>query len=122
MKIMDLVGFLKTNYPYKYYANGFPAESKVDCAAVKLTGGTVDPSIPRIKKISFQVLIRTHKQSAGETLALDIFEGLNGAEFFDVGETWVAFCLADQAIPIFIGKDENSNSIYSLNFTCKVKD
>lgn len=122
MKVQDVVQFMTTNFPCKYYPNGFPAESQVDCGTVKLMGGNVEIYIPQLKKASIQVLIRAKRPQEAETKALEVYDGLNGKEFFNMGATYVAFCLADQAVPIHLGKDENGFTIYSLNFTCKVKD
>lgn len=122
MKVQDLKEFMDTNFPYKYYPNGFPAESQEDCGAVKITGGSVETYIPNLKKPSIQVLIRAKHPRDAEAKSLEIYDGLNGKEFFFIGSTYVAFCLADQAVPIHLGKDENGNTIYSINFTCKVKD
>ncbi len=123
MKIQDLISFLNINCEYKFYPNGFPGKSKAETAMVKLTGGgSPDKYIPNIKSPGFQILVRAGHPSIAESKANEIFDSLNGKEYFNIGNTYVTLCLAGQSAPIYIGKDENGYAIYSLNFTCKTID
>lgn len=122
MLIQDLVNYVAANVPFTYYPNGFPAKGAEVCATVKLTGGgSPGKYIKEVRNPSFQILVRaTHPRDAEEK-ANEIFQFLNGKEFFNVGAAFVAYCKADQSTPVYIGKDENDRSIYSLNFTCIIK-
>lgn len=119
MVIQDLIAFLAANVAATYYPNQFPAKGADSCAVVKLTGGGSPDVIKGIKSPSFQILVRAVHPGEAEDKAVELFDFLDGNEFFDVGDVFVAYCRADQSSPVFIGKDENGRSIYSLNFTCK---
>lgn len=120
MRILELKTFLEQNFPYTYYPNQFPPK-KGDMAFVKLTGGDNDTNINGLYTPSFQVMVRATDPQTAEAKATEIHTALNGKEFFNIGSVYVPFCMADQPFPLWIGEDENGNTLYSINFTCKVR-
>lgn len=121
MKVHDVINFLNAQYPYKYYPNIFPKIALHDCAVVRFTGGTTDKNIKEIKSPSIQILFRTGHPKDGEEKSLELIEWLHGREHFYIGSTKVAFCISDQAIPIFVEREEISGKyIYSINFSLKI--
>lgn len=122
MNVQSIKSYLETNFNFTFYPNGFPEKGKTDCGFVKLTGGSVDKYIKGIKTPSFQIMIRAGHPSDAEGKAVEIYDHFHGKEFFNFGTTYVAFCIADQAVPIPLGKDDNGRTLYSLNFTCKIKE
>lgn len=114
MRVIDLVGYLKTNVPYTYYALSFPATAVDDCATVKVIGGG-EPN-RSIASPSIQVLVRAKSPATAEAKAWDVYNHFNLKSNFNIGTTQVTYCNAQQSSPLFIGTDENRRYVFSVNF------
>lgn len=114
MRVIDLVGYLKTNVPYTYYALAFPSTASDDCATVKVTGGG-EPN-RSVSSPSIQILVRSKNPSTAETKAWEVFNHLNLKSNFNIGSTQVIYCNAQQSSPLFIGTDDNGRYLFSVNF------
>nr|WP_243237251.1 minor capsid protein [Heliobacterium chlorum] len=101
---------------YPLYANLFPATADSDCAVVKLTGGGSVNERANIAKPTFQILLRGQDSAAADAKAWDFYRFLNNKRDFNVDDTHVIFCTAQQAAPLFLGSDDNERVLYSLNF------
>lgn len=97
--------------------NDFQATSPDDCAYTRITGGYTPSEWTSKKRPSFQVVLRTKAPSAAEPLANTIYADLNGKSEFMLGGVRVVKCVADQSAPLYLGKDDNGRTLYSLNFT-----
>jgi hypothetical protein len=112
-KVMDLVNFLKSNTPYKFYPNEFPSQETSDCATVLFNaGGTLNKNIGTP---SFQILVHSKHPADAETMAYAIFEFLNEKTNFLVGTTHFVRCASTSAVPLYTGQ-MNEWYVYSLNF------
>ncbi|MBC9785504.1 hypothetical protein H1S01_13435 [Heliobacterium chlorum] len=99
-----------------YFANAFPVTDQ-DCAAVRMTGGGEVSVKANLSRPAVQILIRTCDPAMAEEKATEFYQAFHGKRNFNVGSTRVIFCVARQSSPLFLGLDENSRSIYSLNFS-----
>lgn len=120
MRITDLYNYLTTNLNgnnFTYYRNEFPSNPTDNCAVVVLTSGFAPSKWTHKKQPSFQVLIKSKKPPDAEAKAYEIFEHFHNKIEFTIGTTRIIHCSSDQSVPLFIGKDEEDRTIYSLNFT-----
>lgn len=113
---------LQAAVSYRYYANEFPVGSPDAAAFVRLTGGYAPSTWTSYAQPSVQVVIRGPEKEAVKTekTAYDVFAYLHQKREFQVGDTLIRFCTADQSSPIYAGRDENGRLLYSLNFTCVI--
>jgi hypothetical protein len=109
-----LLGYVRVSVPFTYYANAFPATAPDNCGVVKVTGGG-SPN-RSLKYPSFQIVIRAGHPGEAEAKAWEVYDFFNLKRGFDVGETHVIYCNAQQSAPLFIGIDENDRFLYSINF------
>ncbi|WP_314587921.1 minor capsid protein [Paenibacillus terrigena] len=117
LSITDITGYLRQAVPFVYVPNEFSATDPDDCAYVRLSGGFRPSEWTSKRKPSIQIVLRTKQASAAEPKANAIYAGLHRKIEFDLGGTRVVSCTADQSTPIFLGKDANGRTMYSLNFT-----
>ncbi|MDC3413962.1 minor capsid protein [Terrihalobacillus insolitus] len=122
MKVMDVITFVSSNVPFQYFPNEFP-ESANDCGVVRIEGGQ-NPDIYTVglKSPSIQVLIRHKKGEEAERLANDIWSLFHAKSHYEIGSTFIYFSSCDQSEPVFVGKDKNDRTIYSVNVSCKTSD
>lgn len=121
MRILDLINFLKSNIAYTFIANEFSANAPDDCAVVRLTGGLPPNKWVPVYRPSFQVLVRAKSTGTAEAKAQEIYDFLHGRKFFVVGNTEILSCFSDTSTPLYLGRDSNDRTLYSLNFTCTTK-
>ncbi|MFC4103601.1 minor capsid protein [Paenibacillus xanthanilyticus] len=122
--VAELKSYMAAAVPYTYYANEFAATSADDSAYVRLTGGFKPSEWTNMKRPSLQVLVRGAERNgpAAETVANEIYTYLHRRADFTIGTTRIAFCAADQSVPLYIGRDENRRPMYSVNFTLTLLD
>jgi hypothetical protein len=125
VKILELITFVKTRVPGVYYPNTFPISKTAadECSVIKLTGGFPPSQWTGKKQPSFQVLVRGKAAGIAETeeRAYAIHESLMNLNNVTIGEDSVVIIRSLNSVPIFIGNDENSRPIYSMNFDCVVR-
>lgn len=100
-----------------FVGNDFQTTSPDDCAYVRITGGYAPSEWTPKAQPSFQIVLRTKLPSAAEPKANAIYADLHRKTEFYLGNTRIVKCLADQSAPLYLGKDENGRTMYSLNFT-----
>ena len=100
-----------------FVGNEFATSSPDDCAYTRITPGYAPSEWTSKAQPSIQIVLRTKLASAAESRANAIHAALHRKEEFNLGETRVVKCLADQSAPLYLGKDENGRTLYSLNFT-----
>lgn len=103
-----------------FVGNDFQTSSPDDCAYVRITGGYAPSEWTSRAQPSFQIVLRTKLASAAEPKANAIYANLHRKTEFMLGNTRVVKCLADQSAPLYLGKDENGRTLYSLNFTLTI--
>lgn len=114
MHTIDLLDYIGANVPFIYYPNAFPTTSPDECGVVKVTGG--GSPTQTLSRPSFQVVIRAKHPRNAEDKAWEVYEFFNLKRGFDVGQTHVIYCNAQQSSPLYIGTDENGRFLYSVNF------
>lgn len=103
-----------------FVGNDFQTSSPDDCAFTRVTGGYAPSEWTTKAQPSFQIVLRTKLPSAAEPKANAIYADLHRKTEFYLGTTRVVKCLADQSAPLYLGKDENGRTMYSLNFTVTI--
>lgn len=102
---------------YEVVGNEFNAKNPDDCAYVRITGGGAPSEWSSVARPSFQVVIRSKSSAIAEAKGNALIAALHGKTEFMIGNTRVVKCLADQSAPWYLGPDENSRALYSVNFT-----
>ncbi|MDQ0168775.1 hypothetical protein J2T19_000212 [Paenibacillus tundrae] len=69
------------------------------------------------RRPAVQVLVRAKSASKADEIARAVYVDLAGKTEFNFGTTRVIKCIANQSAPIYLGKDANERTMYSLNFT-----
>jgi hypothetical protein len=122
LSVIDIINYLKSEIPYKYYANEFPASAVDDVSYVRLTGGGAPDHVISVKRPSFQVMVRASLPANAESKANSIYANLHQKRDFILGNTRVILCSANQSSPVYIGSDANGRAVYSINFTVLVAE
>lgn len=115
--ITEINGYLRQAVPYTYVANEFDAANSDDCAYVRMTGGYAPSQWTSKRKPSFQIVLRAKSARTADDKANEIYAHLHGLTEVMFGNTRIIKCIADQSSPIYLGKDANGRTQYSLNFT-----
>ncbi|MEC0167860.1 minor capsid protein [Paenibacillus graminis] len=102
---------------FNVVGNDFAAGNPDDCAYVRITGGGIPSEWSSVARPSFQVIIRSKSTATAEAKGNALITALHGKTEFVIGNTRVVKCLADQSAPWYLGPDENSRALYSVNFT-----
>jgi hypothetical protein len=97
--------------------NDFGAKNPDDCAYVRINGGGRPNEWSSVSYPSIQVVIRAKKAPDAEAKANAFFTALHNKREFAVGTTRVIRSEAEQSAPFYLGVDENSRTMYSVNFT-----
>ncbi|OYD08545.1 minor capsid protein [Paludifilum halophilum] len=112
MRIIELVRFVKSEYSYDFYPNAFPATAPDNSGIVRIFPA---PTTSRqVNRLPCQVLVRASDMTTAESKAYEIYESLRMRTDFYVGPDRVVLCTASQ--PLFVEKDENNRTVYSVNF------
>lgn len=119
LTVAEINAYLRTipGIGLTFVGNEFQTNSPDDCAYTRITGGYAPSEWTPKAKPSFQIVLRTKLASAAEPKANLIYADLHRKTEFMLGNTRVVKCLADQSAPLYLGKDENGRTLYSLNFT-----
>ncbi|WP_243116896.1 minor capsid protein [Heliophilum fasciatum] len=113
---MELIEYIGPAIDLPLFANTFPATAGPNCGVVKVTGGRPVDDRANVGRPTFQILVRGTAPALADSKAWEIYDLLNGKRDFNVGNTHVIFCIAQQAAPLFLGTDETGRVLYSLNF------
>lgn len=117
LSVTDVTRYLRAAVPFTYVANEFGPTSWADCAYVRINGGFPPSEWTSKRKPSVQVVLRHSDPAKAESLANGIYEYLHRRTEFAFGDTRIVNCKADQSAPLYLGRDDNQRSLYSLNFT-----
>ncbi|WP_405153128.1 minor capsid protein [Paenibacillus sp. FSL K6-0108] len=115
--ITDITAYLRVAVPYTYVANEFAAGNPDDCAYVRMSGGYEPSEWTSKRRPAFQVLVRAKSSAKATQIADAIYEDLASKGEFYFGTVRIVKCRANQSSPIYLGKDANDRTMYSLNFT-----
>lgn len=117
LTVTDVTGYLRQHVTYTFVANEFATGNVDDCAYVRMTGGFRPSEWTSKMKPSIQIVLRAKSSKTADEKAYEIFGLLNGLTEVYFGSSRIVKCIADQSSPIYLGKDENGRTLYSLNFT-----
>ncbi|MEC2233905.1 minor capsid protein [Bacillus subtilis] len=123
MRISDLISFVESRVDGVYFANGFPRESKDECAYIRFTGGFPPSQWTGKKQPSFQILLRGKARGDAECeeRAYRLYDSLTNLREVFIGDSSVVVIRSSNSEPLFIGYDDNDRPQYSLNFDCVVR-
>lgn len=118
IRLNDLIDWIESIVPAKYFMNDFPATAPDACAFVRITPGeSLDSWVP-IPRPEFQVVVRApkyHDEQAEEvanSLLIELHKRSGGV----LSGLKLILCKAEQSAPFYIGTDENERPMYSVNF------
>lgn len=115
--VPEITAYLRVAVPYTYVANEFAANNPDDCAYVRLGAGYAPSEWTSKRRPAVQVLVRAKSASKADEIARAVYADLAGKTEFSFGATRVIKSIANQSAPIYLGKDANDRTMYSLNFT-----
>ncbi|KAA8750140.1 minor capsid protein [Paenibacillus sp. UASWS1643] len=115
--IPDITSYLRVSVPFTYVANEFAAGNPDDCAYVRMSGGYEPSEWTSKRRPAFQVLVRAKSPAKATQIADAIFDDLASKSEFNFGAIRIVKCRANQSSPIYLGKDTNERTMFSLNFT-----
>ena len=115
--VTEINGYLRQAVPYTYVTNEFDTANPDDCAYVRLGGGYPPSQWTSKRKPSFQIVLRAKSARTADEKANEIYAHLHRLTEVMFGSTRIIKCIADQPSPIYLGKDANGRTQYSLNFT-----
>lgn len=123
MRIEEVISFIHQYVPFKFYANEFPNEANQDCGFVRFNDGQPpDIYIVGFKTPNIQIVVRHKKGDEASRVAKNIWQLFHGKEHYKIGSSKVFISYCDQSEPIYVGKDKNNRTIYSINVTCKIRE
>lgn len=115
--VPDITAYLRVAVPFTYVANEFATGNPDDCAYVRMSGGYEPSEWTSKRRPAFQVLVRAKSPAKATQIADAIYEDMASKGEFYFGSIRVVKCRANQSSPIYLGKDTNDRTMYSLNFT-----
>lgn len=123
MKASDLITFLNSLVPYRYYAYSFPTTSENACVAVTIGQGLPMDHETGVRRPSIQLLVRGEVRDikGAETKAIEIFNALANQQNVIIGSDSIVQIQATNSAPFFIGNDEADRPIFSMNFIAVVR-
>lgn len=121
ISVTDVTAFLRAAFPDQtFVANEFAANNPDDCAYVRLQPGFAPSEWTTKRKPGFQIVLRAKNPAEAEARANAIYAALYGRTEFLIGPVRVIKCVSDQSAPIYLGKDANQRTQYSLNFNITI--
>lgn len=123
MIVKDVIEYVQSNIPFKYYANEFPKNENKDCGIVRIEGGSA-PSvyIDGLKSPTIQIIVRHESGNDAERISKTIWNLFHNKAHYSIGNTKVYFSWCEQSEPIYLSKDNNGRTLYSINVACKIYD
>lgn len=115
--VPDINAYLRLAVPYTYVANEFATANPDDCAFVRLGAGYAPSEWSNKRRPAVQVVVRAKSANKADQIVRAIYDDLTNKREFTFGDTRVVHCFANQSAPIYLGKDENDRTMYSINFT-----
>lgn len=97
--------------------NDFAAKNPDDCAYTRINGGPPPKEWSSVSYPSIQIVVRAKRAPDAEAKANAFFTELHNKREFAIGTTRVIRSEAEQSAPFYLGVDENSRTLYSVNFT-----
>lgn len=89
---------------------------------VRIEGGQApDTYVVGLAFPGIQILIRHPSGKEAEHISRGISTLFHGKCHFLLGPTFVYCASCEQSAPIFVGKDANGRTIYSINVLCKIR-
>ena len=123
MNMKQLIGYIRGQMRFDFYANEFPRSVKTDCGFVRLEGGTPpDIYIPNFRTTGIQILIRHKDVEQATILAKEIWDLFHAKEHYYIGDYEIKLSACNQPEPIYVGTDKNERTIFSVNITCHYVD
>lgn len=121
ISVTNVTAYLRAALPtLTFVANEFIAGNPDDCAFVRMQPGFA-PSEWTTKRIpGIQIVVRAKSPGDAEARANAIYAELHGKSEFVIGTVRVIKCTSDQSAPIYLGRDENGRTQYSLNFNITI--
>lgn len=121
MKIENVIEFISQNVPLKLYANEFPKTDNGDCGFVRFNDGEPpDLYIVGLYSPSIQIVIRQDSGQEADKVSTEIWKLFHAKEHFFIGDSKVFISMCDQSTPVYVGRDNNDRTLYSVNVSMKV--
>lgn len=119
MSIQDIIAFLKElGILLPLYPLAFPDKAAKNSIIVETSGGL--DSRGEIESFILTLTVRADHPSKAEKDAIEINDKLKNLTNKYIKETQVVLVKTQQKLPVFVGKDENNNFYYELNYTVLV--
>lgn len=121
MNLEAVIGFIQKQVPFKYYTNEFPKTDNGDCGFVRFNDGE-PPDLYLVGLItpSLQIVIRHESGKEAEKIATELWQLFHAKEHYKIEDNYVHISMCDQSTPVYVGRDNNDRTIYSINVTMKV--
>lgn len=121
VSVTDVTAFLRAAFPgWTFVANEFATNNPDDCAYVRMQSGFAPSEWTTKRRPGFQIVLRAKNPQDAEARSNAIFAALHGKTEFKLGNTRVIKCTSDQSAPIYLDKDANGRTLYSLNFNITI--
>lgn len=126
MRVMDLISFIRGLVPGQYYANKLPPVGEyvpAECASVTIHPGSGYDEWTGKREPSFQLLVRgdVNKDGEAEARAYEVFDALANRKDVKIGADSLSIIRPVGSSPFYIGADDNSCPIYSMNFNTVIR-
>jgi hypothetical protein len=118
MRVNDLKNYIENHVVFDFVLNRFHAETEHNTCVVVLD--SAGDSTRNVANLRFQFLVRSNDPEESEAKAFEIFEYFNRKTDYLIGDSKIVFSKGEQAVPLYIGMDENKRTIYSVNIVSLV--
>lgn len=121
LSVQDITAYLRVAFPgLSVTANEFSTASPDDCIYVRMQAGYAPSEWTTKRQPGFQIVLRAKNPPDAEARSNAIYASLHGKREFTFGTVRVVNCVSDQSAPIYLGKDANGRTQYSLNFNITI--
>lgn len=115
VSLIDVVRLIKSELPeLNVYPLEYPLKSPTNAVLVDMTGS--NPAKADVFTVNIQFKVRDTHPTKGESISFQIRDVLEHKTDFQLGDVQVIMVQSQNPVPLYMGKDNDGNYLYSNNF------
>lgn len=121
ISLIDIVKMLESELPeLNVYPLEYPLNSPIEGVIVDMNSNNA--ATAGVFNLNVQFKVRESHPSLGESTSYKIRNLLENKTDFPLGDLQVIMVKSQNPVPLYVGKDSDSNYLYSNNFNFKMNE
>jgi hypothetical protein len=121
ISVIDVVNLVKSVSPTaRVYPLEFPVDSPDLAIVVSVTGST--KATAKVYPLNVQIKVRADHPAIAESTSIQLRADLQKKTNVSLGNVQVVFIEPINPFPLYVGKDGNSNFLYSTNYRFMINE